>query len=170
MNRGDVLEVIWPYSDLSGSKVRPAIVCRAILPPLLYPPIVPIPGVLVLAMSRCSSLSGEATMAPRLGWSVMLFTPSELEFLRSQRIARLATVGASGWPHVVPVMYALDDEGAFEFDVDGVKLRNLTREPRAAIVVDAMGPKRGVAVQGRAELIAPERARLTPVRKFSWGL
>ena len=100
----------------------------------------------------------------------MLFTPDELEFLRSQRVARLATVGASGWPHVVPVMYALDDDGTFEFDVDGVKLRNLTSEPRAAMVVDAMGPKRGVAVQGRAELIAPARARLTAVRKFSWGL
>jgi pyridoxamine 5'-phosphate oxidase family protein len=100
----------------------------------------------------------------------MLFTPGELEFLRSQRIGRVATVGPSGWPHVVPVMYSLDDEGAFEFDVDGVKLRNLTSEPRAAFVVDSMGPKRGVAVQGRAELIAPERARLTPARKFSWGL
>ena len=29
MNRGDVLEVNWPYSDLSGSKVRPAIVVQA---------------------------------------------------------------------------------------------------------------------------------------------
>jgi hypothetical protein len=67
-------------------------------------------------------------------------------------------------------MYAFNDSGAFEFDVDGVKLRNLTAEPRAAIVVDAMGPKRGVTVQGRAELIEPARARLTGVRKFSWGL
>jgi pyridoxamine 5'-phosphate oxidase family protein len=100
----------------------------------------------------------------------MLFTLSELEFLRSQRIGRLATVGTSGWPHVVPVMYTLDDDGGFEFDVDGVKLRNLISEPRAAIVIDAMGPKRGVAVQGRTELTAPERARLSPVRKFSWGL
>lgn len=100
----------------------------------------------------------------------MLFTPSELEFLRSQRIARIATVGPTGWPHVVPVMYSIDDEGAFEFDVDGVKLRNLSGEPRAAMVVDAMGPKRGVSFQGKAELIGPERARLTPVRKFSWGL
>jgi len=101
---------------------------------------------------------------------VMEFTPGELEFLRSQRIARLATVGPSGWPHVVPVMYSIDEEGAFEFDVDGVKLRNLSSEPRAAMVVDAMGPKRGVAIQGKGELIGPERARLTPVRKFSWGL
>jgi pyridoxamine 5'-phosphate oxidase family protein len=99
-----------------------------------------------------------------------IFTPAELEFLRSQRLARVATVGPSGWPHVVPVMYELDDEGAFSFDVDGVKLRNLSSDPRCAMVVDAMGPKRGVTVQGRAELIAPERARLMPVRKFSWGL
>ncbi len=100
----------------------------------------------------------------------MQLSPAELEFLRSQRIARFATVGPSGWPHVVPVMYAIDDSGSLEFDVDGVKLRNLTAEPRAAMVVDAMGPRRGVAMQGRVELIAPERARLRPARKFSWGL
>jgi pyridoxamine 5'-phosphate oxidase family protein len=100
----------------------------------------------------------------------MVLTPGELEFLRSQRIGRFATVGPSGWPHVVPVMYSVDDSGSLEFDVDGVKLRNLTAEPRAAMVVDAMGPKRGIAIQGRAVMIAPERARLEPVRKFSWGL
>jgi pyridoxamine 5'-phosphate oxidase family protein len=100
----------------------------------------------------------------------MVFSAAELEFLRSQRIGRFATVSPSGWPHVVPVMYSVDDEGALEFDVDGVKLRNITAEPRAAMVVDAMGPKRGVAIQGSARLIGPERARLEPVRKFSWGL
>ena len=100
----------------------------------------------------------------------MVFSEAELEFLRSQRIGRFATVGPSGWPHVVPVMYAIEDSGSLEFDVDGVKLRNLNAEPRAAMVVDAMGPKRGVAIQGRVELIGPERARLQPVHKFSWGL
>jgi pyridoxamine 5'-phosphate oxidase family protein len=100
----------------------------------------------------------------------MVFSTSELEFLRSQRIGRFATVSPSGWPHVVPVMYAVDDNGALEFDVDGVKLRNIQAESRAAVVVDAMGPKRGVAIQGHARLIAPERARLEPLRKFSWGL
>jgi len=100
----------------------------------------------------------------------MVLSPAELEFLRSQRIGRFATVGPSGWPHVTPVMYSVDDEGALEFDVDGVKLRNLTAEPRAAMVVDAMGPKRGISLQGHARLIAPERARLEPIRKFSWGL
>src|SRR3981081_2107262 len=99
-----------------------------------------------------------------------MFRAAELEFLRSSRPGRYATVGPTGWPQVVPVMYSVDDEGALEFDVDGVKLRNITAEPRAAIVVDAMGPKRGITIQGHAQLIAPERARLEPVRKFSWGL
>jgi pyridoxamine 5'-phosphate oxidase family protein len=100
----------------------------------------------------------------------LVFTPAELDFLRSQRLGRFATVGPSGWPHVVPVMYTMNDDGSLDFDVDGVKLRNLTAEPRAAMVVDAMGPRRGVAMQGRVSLLAPERARLTPSRKFSWGV
>ncbi|HKV87863.1 MAG TPA: pyridoxamine 5'-phosphate oxidase family protein [Candidatus Dormibacteraeota bacterium] len=100
----------------------------------------------------------------------MQFSPAELDFLRSQRIGRFATVSPSGWPHVVPVMYAVDDIGSLEFDVDGIKLRNLKAEPRAAMVVDAMGPRRGLAIQGRVELIASERARLIPVSKFAWGL
>jgi mRNA-degrading endonuclease toxin of MazEF toxin-antitoxin module len=29
MNRGDVVEVDWPYSDMSGSKTRPAVVVQA---------------------------------------------------------------------------------------------------------------------------------------------
>jgi mRNA-degrading endonuclease toxin of MazEF toxin-antitoxin module len=29
MNRGQIVEVNWPYSDLSGAKVRPAVVVQA---------------------------------------------------------------------------------------------------------------------------------------------
>ena len=102
----------------------------------------------------------------------MIFSAGELEFLRSQRLARLATVSPRGWPQVVPVMYELVDSAglAFEFDVDGAKLRNLSADPRAALVVDAMGPKRGISVQGRCTLVGPERARLDPSRRVSWGL
>jgi pyridoxamine 5'-phosphate oxidase family protein len=100
----------------------------------------------------------------------MLFTPQEIEFLRSQRLGRLGTVSPAGWPQVVPVMYALTEDGSFEFDADGVKLRNLLADPRCALAVDASSPKRGVSVQGRVEVIGHERVRLTPVRKFSWGL
>jgi pyridoxamine 5'-phosphate oxidase family protein len=97
-------------------------------------------------------------------------SPAELGFLRSQRIGRLATISPAGWPQVVPVMYEVDESGNLEFDVDGAKLRNLTAEPRAALVVDTSNPRRGTSVQGRCELIAPERARLVPEHSFSWGL
>src|SRR5947208_13277346 len=100
----------------------------------------------------------------------MMFTAAELDFLRSQRIGRFATVGPTGWPHVVPVMYTMNDDGSLDFDVDGVKLRNIMSEPRAGMVVDAMGPKRGISMQGRVELIGPERARLNPNHKFTWGI
>lgn len=101
---------------------------------------------------------------------MLTWSPSELDFLRSQRIGRLATVGPGGWPHAAPVMYSLLPDGSLEFDADGVKLRNLLHEPRVAFVVDAMGPKRGLAIQGRASLVGDERARLEPVRRFAWGL
>ncbi len=94
----------------------------------------------------------------------------ELDFLRTQRVGRLATVGPSGWPHVMPVMFELRDDGSLEFDADGVKLRNLQAEPRVALVVDASGPKRGLAIQGRASVVGPERAQLLPERSYSWGL
>lgn len=29
MNRGDIVEVSWPFSDLSGTKVRPAVIVRS---------------------------------------------------------------------------------------------------------------------------------------------
>ncbi|MGH7776102.1 MAG: pyridoxamine 5'-phosphate oxidase family protein [Candidatus Dormibacterales bacterium] len=100
-----------------------------------------------------------------LQWSA-----AELQFLREQRLGRLATVGPSGWPHVMPVMYQLSDDGSLEFDADGVKLRNLGLEPRTALVIDAGGPRRGIAVQGRARIVGHERAMLIPERRFTWGL
>lgn len=100
----------------------------------------------------------------------MDLTALEVDFLRSQRIGRLSTVSTDGWPHVMPVMYEFGADGTFEFDADGVKLRNIESSGRAAMVVDAMGPKRGIAVQGSCAVIGPERARLTPARRFSWGL
>lgn len=100
----------------------------------------------------------------------MSLSSAELEYLRSQRLGRLATVNTSGQPHVMPVMYQLTGEGELEFDADGVKLRNLTAEPRVALVVDSTGPRQGVSIQGRARVVGPERARLTPERSFSWGL
>ncbi len=39
------------------------------------------------------------------------FTEKETEYLRGQRLGRLATVGSDGSPHVVPVGFRLDPDG-----------------------------------------------------------
>jgi pyridoxamine 5'-phosphate oxidase family protein len=100
----------------------------------------------------------------------MPLSNAELAYLRSQRIGRLATVGPTGFPHVMPVRYELLTDGSLEFDADGIKLRNVLTEPRVAFVVDTMGPRQGVAIQGHALVVGPERVRLAPDRTFSWGL
>ena len=38
------------------------------------------------------------------------FTEKEIDYLRGQRLGRLATVGSGGSPHVVPVGFRLDSE------------------------------------------------------------
>src|SRR5260370_41572604 len=98
-----------------------------------------------------------------------VFSAAELEFLRSQRIARLATVGPTGWPHVVPVMYTMNDDGSLDFDVDGGKLRNLPAETRAGMVVDARGPRRRGGMQGRGEARCAPRPRAQAARPPPWG-
>ena len=40
-------------------------------------------------------------------------SPEALAFIRSQRVARLATADASGQPHAVPVCFAYDGERFF---------------------------------------------------------
>jgi PPOX class probable F420-dependent enzyme len=53
------------------------------------------------------------------------------------RTAKLATSGASGQPHVMPVWFVLDgEEMVFTTWGDSVKGRNLRRDPRAAVIVD----------------------------------
>jgi len=57
--------------------------------------------------------------------------------LQGTRTAKIATVGADGRPHVVPVWFTLDDRDlVFSTSSRSVKARNLAREPRVAVAVD----------------------------------
>lgn len=74
-----------------------------------------------------------------------VFTDSELEYLASQRLGRIATVGPDGQPHVVPTSFRHNpDHDAI--DVGGMrmsqtkKLRDGQRTGRASIVVDDVLP------------------------------
>ena len=111
------------------------------------------------------------------------FTDAELAYLHSERrLARLATVGPDGTPHVTPVgMWTLDpDTGVIEVTGHDFaatkKFRDIAHTHRAAIVIDDMIPEpwqpRGVEIRGRAEAITdPQPAiRIHPERIIGWGL
>src|ERR1700678_1951766 len=87
---------------------------------------------------------------------VMVITEGRVrDFLgHGTRTGKLAYLGASGQPLVVPVWFVLEDDClVFNTGRDTVKGRSLAREPRASICVDLEEPPYGfVQVQGIAEL------------------
>jgi pyridoxamine 5'-phosphate oxidase family protein len=109
------------------------------------------------------------------------FTESELAYLQGERrLARLATVGPDGMPHIAPVGWSYNTELA-TIDVGGrdfartKKFRDVARSGRAAIVVDDVLPPwqpRGIEIRGEAEAIGGPNAliRIHPRRIVSWGL
>lgn len=110
-----------------------------------------------------------------------IFTENELRYLLGERrLARLATVGKDGTPHVTPVGWSYNavlgtiDVGGRDFALTK-KFRDVARTNRAAIVIDDVLPPwqpRGVEVRGRAEAIdGPEPLiRIHPERVVGWGI
>jgi pyridoxamine 5'-phosphate oxidase family protein len=112
-----------------------------------------------------------------------VFTEIELGYMVGGRqLGRLATVGADGTPHVVPVAYFYNaardtiDIGGYELE-DTKKFRDIARSGRAAIVIDDLASTdpwhpRGIEVRGRGEAIAlpTPLIRVHPERIVSWGL
>jgi pyridoxamine 5'-phosphate oxidase family protein len=121
------------------------------------------------------------------------FTDSEIEYLRSQGLARLATVGRDGQPHVVPVTFTFNaDEDTI--DVGGVdfgntkKWRDARGNPKVTFLLDDVlpDPRRARALEVRGTAEAHERGgstihprfpnfaepflRIRPTRIVSWGL
>jgi pyridoxamine 5'-phosphate oxidase family protein len=120
------------------------------------------------------------------------FSEKEVEYLRGQRLGRIATVSPDGSPHVVPVGFRLaSDAQTIEIGGHGLsrskKWRDLKANPRIALVVDDLASinpwaPRGIEVRGRAELNeegGSERfgggwdnvwIRVVPERIVSWGI
>ncbi|MDQ3692338.1 MAG: PPOX class F420-dependent oxidoreductase [Chloroflexota bacterium] len=109
------------------------------------------------------------------------FTENELSYLLGERrLARLATVGPDGMPHLTVVGWShnaeLDtiDVGGRDFAATK-KFRDVRRTGVAAIVIDDVLPPwqpRGVEVRGRAEALADPSPliRIHPTRIVSWGI
>ena len=121
-----------------------------------------------------------------------VFTPAEVEYIKSQRVGRIATIGPDGQPHVVPVGYRYNPE-TDSIDVGGragvtqrKHYRDLARNKKVAFVIDdipSMNPWtiRGIEIRGEAEVLtsggqsiqpffAPEMIRIYPKRLMAWGI
>ncbi|HET6870888.1 MAG TPA: PPOX class F420-dependent oxidoreductase [Solirubrobacteraceae bacterium] len=112
-----------------------------------------------------------------------VFTDAELRYLAGGRqLGRLATVGADGTPHVVPVGW-IYNAARDAIEIGGIELerskkfRDIARTGRAAIVIDDLESTdpwrpRGIEVRGPAEAIAlpTPLIRIHPERIVSWGL
>jgi pyridoxamine 5'-phosphate oxidase family protein len=122
-----------------------------------------------------------------------VFSNAEIDYLRDQRRAILATIGQDGQPHMVPVTFHYNaDEDAV--DVGGVnfgetkKWRDAKANPRVTLLIEDVlsNPRRARALEVRGEAethetggdtinpnipgFAPEFIRIRPIRIVSWGL
>jgi pyridoxamine 5'-phosphate oxidase family protein len=127
------------------------------------------------------------------GASMSVFTEAEIEYLREQRLGRVATVGSDGQPHVTPVTFRYN-AGEDAVDIGGMffggtkRWRDAQGNPRVTLLVDDVlsNPRRARAIEirGEAELhetggqqinprfpnFAPQFFRLRPTRIVAWGL
>jgi PPOX class probable F420-dependent enzyme len=89
--------------------------------------------------------------------SQITMTDDELrDFLREQRTVICATIGAGGWPHLMPLWYVVrgDDIWAWTY-AKAQKVRNLERDSRATLQMEAgdqYGDLRGVMLETEVEI------------------
>jgi pyridoxamine 5'-phosphate oxidase family protein len=120
-----------------------------------------------------------------------VFTEAELAKLRAGRLGRIATVGADGQPHVVPLTYTFNeaedavDVGGFGFG-SSKKWRDARRDPRVTFLLDEFGGGTGYGIELRCRAEAhetggetinprfpgfdPQFLRLRPHRIVTWGV
>jgi pyridoxamine 5'-phosphate oxidase family protein len=123
-----------------------------------------------------------------------MFSQKEADYLRLQRLARIATASSregSIQPDVVPVGFDFDGE---YFYVSGMNLlkstkyKNIQKNPRVALVVDdlkSVNPwePRGIRIYGIADIVTRQDGymqqtdhpsttyiRIKPLKKWSWGI
>ena len=120
-----------------------------------------------------------------------VFTEKELDRLRGAMLARIATVGADGQPHVVPLTYTVNeaedaiDVGGFGFG-SSKKWRDAVRNPKVTFLLDESGggTAYGIEIRCTAEIhesggehinsrfdgFDPQFLRLRPHRVITWGV
>jgi len=121
--------------------------------------------------------------------SVAMFSDIEIEYLKSQRLARLSTVSSTGQPDVVPVGFEFDGKyfwfgtGTQEMFFRTVRYRNVLHgSTKGAVVIDdleSVDPwkPRSIKVYGTLEIVDHDGRtgpgkylRLTPRVSWSTGI
>ncbi len=115
-----------------------------------------------------------------------MFSQRETEYLRSQRLARIATISTDGQPDVAPVIFEFDGKC---FLIGGIqqertlKYKNVAEDnTRVSLVVDDLESvepwlPRGIKLHGSAEIVERESVlgralvlKITPDHYWSWGI
>jgi pyridoxamine 5'-phosphate oxidase family protein len=123
------------------------------------------------------------------GEAVVSFTDEEIAYLRSQPLARVATVSADGQPDVVPLAFEFDGKyfwvgGTGPAVANTRKFRNVRAGNRkVALIIDdlvSFDPfiARSIRIYGHAErpvervgLVGPGMyMRITPIVSWSWNM
>jgi pyridoxamine 5'-phosphate oxidase family protein len=121
-----------------------------------------------------------------------VFSPNEIEYMKSQKLGRLATVRPGGEPQIAPVGFRYNaDLDVIEiggrFMSKSKKFHNVEQNPHVSFVIDDVLPPwqpRGVEIRGVAETVptggkamfgANYEAddaiiRITPTQIIGWGL
>jgi pyridoxamine 5'-phosphate oxidase family protein len=116
----------------------------------------------------------------------MSFSGEEIAYLRSQRLARIATVAADGQPDVVPVGFEFDGTYVYVGGIDPGKTRKFRNvgagNSHVALVIDDLlsanpWTPRYLRIYGNAELVErqgqfgpAEYMRITPTVSWSFNL
>ncbi|MBB5912498.1 pyridoxamine 5'-phosphate oxidase family protein [Nocardia transvalensis] len=121
---------------------------------------------------------------------IATLSPAQLDYLRSQRLGRLATIRPDGSPQNNPVGFRYN-EALGTIDIAGhnmgasQKFRNLAKEDRVSFVVDdieSISPRvvRCLEIRGTAEALrdvdtyldggSRELIRITPTRILAFGI
>lgn len=90
--------------------------------------------------------------------SIELTEEEQQALFASARTLQVASLNPTGWPHLVPMWFCVDDDGLISFTTYGTsqKVRNLERDPRITVLVEAgeaYNELRGVSIDGEAEIV-----------------
>jgi pyridoxamine 5'-phosphate oxidase family protein len=120
-----------------------------------------------------------------------VFSEAEIAYLESKTMGRLATIGADGGPHLVPLTYHFNaaedaiDIGGIDF-ANSKKWRDMLQNARVVFLVDDASPEGAHAIEIRGDAephfgggesinprfpnFKPEFVRIRPRRSVSWGV